>query len=272
MTTINSVLGPLNSAEMGFTLCHEHVLETSAGIPHVYPTFIDREESIRESIITLRQAYDEGIRTIVDVTTMDLGRDVRFLEHVSKESGVQIICTTGIWLDIPRVFWNANPDLVSRLFIQEIVDGIEETGIKAGIIKVASGGRTVTPEEQIILRAAARAHKVTKVPITTHSLIPGRIAGQQVRLLEGEGVDMNRICVGHCDDTCDIDYLITLLKKGVWLGLDRFRLSMSRPERPNWEERAETTRKLIDAGFEHKIMLSHDWTVTSPFLSIAKSG
>ena len=103
MVSINSVLGPLDTADLGFTLSHEHVLVTSAGIQYVYPEFIDREGTISRGIADLRTAHSEGLRTIVDVTTIDLGRDIRLLEQVSRESGVNIICATGTWRDIPRV-------------------------------------------------------------------------------------------------------------------------------------------------------------------------
>ena len=83
MATINSVLGPLDTADIGYTLSHEHVLVTSAGIQYVYPEFIDREGTIARAVADLKTAYSEGLRTIVDVTTIDLGRDIRLLEQVS---------------------------------------------------------------------------------------------------------------------------------------------------------------------------------------------
>ena len=127
MTVINSVLGPLDTADLGFTLSHEHVLETSAGLQQVYPEFIDRDRGIRKGVEALKEAYEAGVRTIVDVTTFDLGRDVKLLEQVSRESKIHIICSTGIWLDIPRAFWYATPDMIASLFIKEIEDGIEGT-------------------------------------------------------------------------------------------------------------------------------------------------
>ena len=134
MATINSVLGPMDTADMGFTLSHEHVIVSSAGIQYVYPEFIDREGTIERAIAQLSEARAEGLRTIIDVTTIDLGRDIRMLEHVSRESGVNVICATGTWRDIPRVFWTASPegDMIAPLYTREIVqEGIEGTGIKA---------------------------------------------------------------------------------------------------------------------------------------------
>ena len=262
MAKINSVLGPLDTEQMGFTLSHEHVLETSAGIPHVYPEFVDREETIREAIAVFKTAHTEGLRTIVDVTTMDLGRDVKLLERVSQESGVNIICATGIWLDIPRAFWEVSPDIVASLFTREIQKGIEGTGIKAGIIKVANDAGGVTPAGETVLRAAARASKATGVPISTHSWALERVGEEQVRIFEDEGVDLSKVYIGHSNDTTDTDYLTGLLRKGVWLGLDRFP-GGNRPGTPDWEGRTETAMRLIDAGFGHRIMLSHDWAVTN---------
>jgi len=260
MTIINSVLGPMDTADLGFTLSHEHVIITSAGIQQVYPEFIDREGTIQRAIAALKSAHSEGLRTIVDVTTLDLGRDVRFLEQVSRESGVNIICATGTWLDIPRVFRSAQPEDIAPLYIREVQDGIEGTGIKAGIIKVANDMGGVMPEGEIILRAAARAYKATGVPISTHTWAPERVGEQQVRIFEEEGVNLNRVYIGHSNDTTDTGYLIGLLEKGVWIGLDRY--PGSRLDLPNWEARTETAYKLVEAGYGHKIMLGHDWAVT----------
>ncbi|MCH8206760.1 MAG: phosphotriesterase-related protein [Chloroflexi bacterium] len=261
MPTINSALGPLDTADLGVTLSHEHVLVTSAGIGHVYPEFIDRQATIANGVAQLKEAYTEGLRTIVDVTTIDLGRDIGLIEQVSSESGVQIICATGTWLDIPRAFWTATPDAIAELYVREIQEGIEGTDIKAGIIKVANDVDGVTPQGELILRAAAQAQKATGVPISTHTWAPGRVGEQQVRIFEEEGVDLDRVYVGHSNDTTDTGYLIGLLEKGVWIGLDRFP-GGTREGTPDWRGRTETAKKLIDAGYGHRIMMGHDWATT----------
>jgi len=261
MPTINSVLGPIDTAGLGFTLSHEHVLVTSAGIGNVYPEFIDREATVAAGVAQLKQAYAEGLRTIVDVTTLDLGRDMGVMEQVSRESGVQIVCATGTWLDVPRAFLTATPDAIAELYIREIREGIESTGIKAGIIKVANDVEGVTEGGELILRAAARAQKATDVPISTHTWAPGRVGEQQVRIFEDEGVDLNRVYVGHSNDTTDTEYLIGLLEKGVWIGLDRFP-GGTREGTPDWRGRTATAKRLVDAGYGDRIMLGHDWATT----------
>ena len=260
MPTVNTVLGPVESSELGFTLSHEHVGTNAAGLRHTYPEFIDRASIIEQSTAALKEAYNEGLRTMVDVSTFDLGRDVEMIQEVSRMSGVQIVAATGNHLAVPRPFGDVSPDVIAPLYIREIEEGIEGTGVKAGIIKVASDRGGVTPPQEVVLRAAARAHHRTGIPISTHTWSPDRVGEQQVRFLEEEGVDLNRVYIGHSDDDTDLDYLLGLLEKGVWLGLDRYPGGRI-PGTPNWEQRTEIAKKLIDAGFCHRIMLSHDYSV-----------
>jgi phosphotriesterase-related protein len=86
------------------------------------------------------------------------------------------------------------------------------------------------------------------------------VGEQQVRILQEEGVDLNRVYIGHSNDDTDLDYLLGLLDKGVWLGMDRYPGGRV-PGTPNWEQRTEIVKQLIDAGYSHRIMLSHDYSV-----------
>jgi phosphotriesterase-related protein len=257
MSTVNSVLGPMDTSDMGFTLSHEHVLITSAGIQATFPEFVPRDEAITEGIQIFKDARAGGLQTIFDLTTHDLGRDIKVVEAVSKGSGVNIIAATGTWRDIPRVFWTAEIDDIAALYVRELEEGIEGTGIRPGIIKVANDIGGVTPEGEIVLRAAARAHQKTGAPIYTHTWAPERVGDQQVKIFEDEGVDLNRVCVGHSNDTTDLDYLKGLLDKGVWIGMDRYH-PIARPGVPDWKTRTETTKALIDAGYADRLMLGHD--------------
>jgi len=261
MATVNSVLGPVTGDKLGFTLVHEHVSVSSAGIPQVFPEFIDRQGTIDVAVKQLRSAFEEGVRTIVDVTTMDLGRDIRLLEEVSRLSGVQIIPCTGTWLDIPRVLGAASPDVVADLYTREIDAGIEGTGIRAGIIKVANDATGVSREGEVILRAAARASLRTGVRITTHTDAQARIGEQQIRIFEDEGVDLPNVCIGHSNNTTDTDYLIGIAAKGAYVGMDHYP-GGRRPGTPNWEERTSVLSDLIKAGVGDRLLLSHDNLVT----------
>ncbi len=260
MPSVNTVLGPLDTDDLGFTLSHEHVGTNAAGLRHTYPEFIDRDGIREQSIAALQAVYADGVRTIVDVSTFDLGRDIPLMREVSLGSGVQIIPCTGNHLAVPRPFGDVSPDVIAALYIREIEDGIEDTGVKAGIIKVASDRGGITPPQEVVLRAAARTQRATGVPISTHTWSPDRVGEQQVRILEEEGVDLGRVYIGHSNDDTDLDYLLGLLNKGVWLGLDRYPGGLT-PGTPDWEKRTEIAKKLMDAGFTNRIFLSHDYSV-----------
>ena len=257
MSQVNTVLGPIDSADMGFTLSHEHITLGAAGTAAAYPGFQDLDAIADAATEALKEAYDGGVRTIIDVTTLDLGRDIPMMQDVSRRSGVHAIPCTGNHLSVPRIFWGAPVDKVAGLFIKEIEEGIEDTGVKAGIIKVASDRGGVTENEEIVLRAAARACNATGTRISTHTWSPDRVGEEQVRILKEEGVDLNRVYIGHSNDDTDVEYLIGLLEEGVWLGLDRYPGGRT-PETPRWETRTEVVKQLIDAGWAHRLMLSHD--------------
>lgn len=254
MTIINSVLGLLDTANLGFTLMHEHLIVSSAGISQNYAEllgtgFIDRIVS------ELTQAKEGGISTIVDATTLDLGRDVTMLAEASRLTGINIIACTGWWLDMPRFLVGVSADQFAQLFIREIQEGIAGTGIKAGIIKAASDISGVTPEEETILRAVARAHVQTRVPIMLHSYSPGQVGRQQLAILKDEGVDLRRVKVDHSNDTTDVEYLTWLLEQGCYLGLDRYPGRNVSPL-----ARTKTMKALIDAGYGNRLLPSHDWS------------
>jgi phosphotriesterase-related protein len=260
MPTLNTVLGPLEATDLGFTLSHEHVGTNAAGLRHTYPEFIDRAGIIEQSTAALKEAYAEGLRTIVDVSTFDLGRDIAMIAEVARQSGVNIVVATGNHLAVPRPFGDVSPDVIAPMYVREIEEGIEDSGVKAAVIKVASDRGGITSPQEVVLRAAARAHLQTGAPISTHTWSPDRVGEQQVAILEEEGADLTRVYIGHSNDDTDLDYLLGLLEKGVWLGLDRYpggRVTGT----PDWEQRTEVAKKLMDAGYTERIMLSHDYSV-----------
>ncbi|NQW22883.1 MAG: hypothetical protein HQ475_05500 [SAR202 cluster bacterium] len=260
MAKINTVLGPVDTADLGFTLSHEHLATNAAGILRTFPELIDRPGIIEEAKATLKEAYDEGLRTIIDVSTIDLGRDVEMMKEVSQATGVTIIAATGNHLAVPRPFIDLKPEVIANLYVREIEVGIEGTGVKAGIIKVASDAGGVTEAQEIVLRAAGQASVRTGIPISTHTWSPDRVGDQQVRILKEEGVDMNLVYVGHSNDDDNMEYLLGLLDQGVWIGLDRFP-GGRRANTLLWEARTALAKKLIDAGRGDRIMLSHDHSV-----------
>ncbi len=253
---VNTVTGPVDGGRLGFTLGHEHVLIGAGGLKENFPFIFDHDRTRERIVKELKEAGAGGIDTIIDLTTVDLGRDIELFEDVARASGMQIIATTGLWLNIPLIFRDRDPDFFAGIYIHEIEHGIAGTGIKPGVIKASSDAGGVTPEGEAALRGAARACRATGIPISTHQWAPERVGGRQVEILSEEGVDLGRVCIGHSADTTDVEYLTGLLEKGVFLSMDRY---PGRDERPDWKTRNATVKALVDRGFAGRIMLGHDY-------------
>jgi phosphotriesterase-related protein len=218
---VQTVQGSIDASKLGFTLPHEHVCASSAGFWQVWPEFFGgRAAFTRKVTDKLEAARDAGVRTIVDVTPVDVGRDIRLLEEVSRKSGMQIVACTGHWLSPSLSMAARTADELAEFFILEIERGIEGTDIKPGVIKVATDQEGVTPFLEGALRAAARASKTTGVPVTTHTYAAGRIGEKQADIFESEGLNPVAVCLGHCDDSDDMGYLTGLLKRGYTIGMD----------------------------------------------------
>ena len=255
MTMINSVLGPLDTAALGFTLMHEHVAGAAPGILQNYPELLG--DGFMERIVAgLTKAREGGIDTIIDASTFDLGRDVSLLAEASRRSGGNIIATSGWFHDPDRFMGDWSADQFARLFVREVREGIAGTGIRAGILKSATDVGGVTPGGEIMLRAVARAHHETGVPIMLHSYAPGQVGRQQLAVLQEEGVDMGRVKVDHSLDTTDVAYLTWLLEQGCYLGMDRYPGNLTSPL-----ARTKTLKALIDAGYKDRLCVSHDWSL-----------
>lgn len=253
--TVRTVLGPIDASRLGVTLSHEHVLVSFGDHLH-YPWLFDWPRTKARVIEELREAKAGGVDTLIDLTTPDLGRDVAFAREVAEASGMNVVVATGLWRDIPRSFWNRDPDEIAEIFVHEIEVGIGDTDVRAGVIKVANDAEGVTPEGERVLRAAARASKRTGCPISTHQWAPERVGARQVEILREEGAPMDRVCIGHSADTTDVAYLESLLQAGVYLSMDRY---PGAPGRPDWRQRNATVKALIDRGWGDHLMLGHDY-------------
>jgi len=144
---------------------------------------------------------------------------------------------------------------LTQIFVREIREGIGGTDIKAGILKAASDVGGVTEWQEKILRAVARAHLLTNVPIMLHSCSPKQTGRRQLAILKEENVKPERVKMDHSNDTTDIEYLTWLLEQGCYLGMDRY---------PGFgpvksHERTRILKALIDAGYIDRLLPSHDW-------------
>jgi phosphotriesterase-related protein len=269
---VQTVRGPIDASKLGFTLPHEHVFAGSAGILQTWPELFGGRTTFANRVVDkLKRMRDEGVDTIVDVTPADIGRDIRFIEDVSRRSGMQIVVCTGHWLYPSLSMAARSVEELVAFFVLEIERGIDGTDIKPGVIKVATDREGVTPFIDKALRAAARASKATGIPVTTHTYAVDRIGEKQAEIFEAEGLNPAVVCLGHSDDMDDMSYLTGLAKRGYTLGMDHMPLGLRGPGSGllSWQTRAESIKKLIDAGFTEKIFLSNDWYFD---VSIAATG
>src|SRR5215813_11357379 len=259
MTTVETALGSLPTAQLGPTLMHEHIVTRSPGVHENWPHLFDRSAVLALAERKMADLHARGIRTIVDLTTVDLGRDIELIVDVARRSRVRVIVATGVWWMPPRYFSSHGVDEVADLFIRDITQGIGTSGVKAAIIKCATDTAGVTPVLENILRASARAQKATGVPISTHTWAAGRSGDAQQAIFAQEGVDLRRVIIGHSGDTDDLTYLRGLMARGSTIGMDRFGLDHLLPT----VKRVEVVARLCAEGYAGQMVLSHDancWT------------
>ncbi|MDD4876792.1 MAG: hypothetical protein PHQ86_06675 [Dehalococcoidales bacterium] len=252
MALVNSVLGPIDTKDLGFTLMHEHMVVGFADLYQDYSELLG-DNPLERIVNELKRTKAGGVDTIVDASTTDLGRDLNLITEASRLSGVNIIAVSGWWLEIPKFFQGASIEQLTEVFVREVDEGIANTGVKAGILKAASDYGEMTAQAQKILRAIGRAHLRTGVPIMLHSYSPGEVGRQQLAVLQEEGVNPAGIKLDHSNDTTNVEYLTWLLEQGCYLGLDRY------PGRiPSPTARTNTMKTLIDAGWADRLCPSHD--------------
>ena len=262
---VETVQGAIDPARLGFTLSHEHIAAASAGMWQAWPEFFGgRAQFIKVAVDQLKQAKAEGVDTIIDVSTVDLGRDIRLLEEVSDKSGMQIVACTGHWIDPSRSMQARTADELAEFFVREIQRGIEGTAIKAGIIKVGTGNMVDAFGEKA-LRAAARASKATGTPITTHSPGTDRIGLKHAEIFESEGVAPAKVCIGHTDNS-PADYQLALIKRGYYLGMDQVPRGGPPAGTPQsnaltWDQRYAQIKALVDAGYAERIQIGNDHSI-----------
>ncbi len=257
--TVMTVLGPVPADELGFTLPHEHVYCTLRHADYRYDVadqFVD-EDVMADEVTAFG---DLGGASIFDLSVPDNGRSPRRLRVLSERTGVHFVMGCGwyrgnYYLPDERIDRRSADDLAEEL-IREITEGVGDTDIRPGVIgEIGSEKDWVSPAEERVLRAAARAHKATGLSIGALHAI-GPVAPAQLNILEEEDADLRRVAVAHCDAYPHLRYLLGLLDRGVYVMFDncgQFR-GMGR-----FEERIlDLIRELIDRGFEDRLMLSHD--------------
>jgi phosphotriesterase-related protein len=187
---------------------------------------------------------------------MDLGRDVEFMAEASQRSGLRIICTTGAYKEdegLTYTFGALPVEEITEIYVKELTEGVRDTGIRAGLIKVATGAPKLTEYERKLLTAAGRAAAQVGCPVISHT-DDARCGPEQIEILTGEGLPVHRILVGHADGRADHDYHRRLADRGAYVGFDRFGIEALMPD----AERIQSVIQMVQAGYTRSLCLSHD--------------
>ncbi|MBV8882294.1 MAG: hypothetical protein JO332_20220 [Planctomycetaceae bacterium] len=231
MSFIRTVLGDLPPGELGPCYAHEHLIIDKSYATQLAPDIF--LPSVENGVRELRDFKAAGGRAVVDCMPCDAGRNIEKLAAVSKGSGVHVIAPTGLHRTrfYPEGHWRYTlpVDRLADVFVDEIERGIDANDCagpelrrsphKAGILKIASDGPTLTEAERHSFEAAASAHRRTGCPVITHCE-SGR-GGEQIAFLYSRGVSPRNLILSHTDRHADPDYHRALFKTGVYLEYDR---------------------------------------------------
>jgi len=264
LTSVETVRGRVATGQLGVTLMHEHVFVLDLEILHNYPEeWGEEDKRIADAVARLNELKATGVDTIVDLTVPGLGRSIERIKRVAEQTALNIIVATGFYTynELPHYFHFrgpasplGGPEPLDQFFLRDINEGIANTGVKAGMLKCATDRVGVTKDIERILRAVARVHRATGVPISTHTAARQKVGLDQQRIFREEGVDLSRVVIGHCGDSTDLDYLEELMRAGSYIGMDRFGIDSIL----SFEDRVATVATLCERGHADQMVLSHD--------------
>ena len=258
---INTVLGPIEVKDLGKVLPHEHLVFGFGGwqgddTMGPWNEILYMKENMKWIKPITEEPYN--FKTIIDATNNECGRNPMFLARMSVALGINIICSTGYYYENQSAhgYWKFRSGAhdiekeIAELMKTELTVGIGTTGIKAGVMKVASSNGVITPIEEKFFKAAGQVSAETGESVITHT--------ELAKILLENGADPTNVAIGHMCGSTDIDYHERVLQQGVFVSFDRFGLEGELFHTPTDEERCDTIVKLIEKGYEDQILMSHD--------------
>jgi predicted metal-dependent phosphotriesterase family hydrolase len=277
MSYVQTVLGPISPANLGRVLTHEHLQSLVPG-PWLSGGTDGGSAGIAASALSGLQ--DLGFRTVVDLTSYGLAaRNVGGLREISALSQLHVIAASAIYVEhlFPEWALEASLEEIEERFVADAVAGVEDTGIRIGILgEQATSIGEITAQEEKCLRAAARASAETGLALSTHTG-HGTMALEQIDIIAAEGADLSRVVIGHLDQA-ELSYVRQVLRSGVTVGFDTFGKQVweygRQPEPARMRPGAFTkdayflpdsmrlamVAELVADGFANRIVLSMDLT------------
>jgi phosphotriesterase-related protein len=260
---INTIKGVIQSELLGKTLIHEHIVFGFDGYLSDLTLAPYRRDLVVErgiKIVELLKGY--GITTICDATPSNCARDVEAMVRIADHTGINIVCATGLYNEMfsskgyfayHEILGRSIEKEMEELFLAEIENGIEKTGVRPGYIKIGSSKGEITSYEQKVFRAAVKVHRKTGLPIITHTH-DGTMEKEQADLLLKLGANPAKVLIGHMCGNRNIKDHLYVLERGFFAGFDRFAQEVYLPD----SVRVEMLLELMDKGYTDQIIVSHD--------------
>ena len=260
MAHVQTVLGPIAPDDLGFTLPHEHTQIALWHVPDRWDYWqLTRDESvILEELARYRAAGGSGL---VDVTLPGVGRDPAWLRRIAEASGLHLVMGCGWYRTAyyppeARIDRRSVDDLADEL-VREVEEGVGDSGIRPGLIgEIGTDKPWVSPAEERVHRAAARAARRTGLAITTHGVL-SNVGLAQLRILEEEGADPTRVVVGHADSYPVLDHQLAIVGRGASVEFDFIGMPWPR-ERQAETRTVELACELLARGHAERVLLSQD--------------
>lgn len=252
-----TVRGPVDPELLGVTLSHDHVIVDAwefFGKPH-YEVILDDEQIMAEELELYRRS---GGGSICDPTNIGIGRKPEALRRVSEVSGIHVLMGAGWYREkvYPRYVYETSTNDLADMLVGEIVDGVDGTDIRPGFIgEIGTERGALSPANERVFRAAARAHRRTGCPLLTHTTHWGELALDQLDLFAEEGVDARHVVISHLGDRRGISWWLPIAERGAWLSVDN--LAFVDGYAPI-AFRADNVAALCAEGLAGQILLSND--------------
>jgi phosphotriesterase-related protein len=253
MAKLFTTLGPKSADELGMILPHEHLFVDLRTWDQPGYAQADAADVIALMAPEVAKARAVGVTAIVDCTPVGVGRRVDILRRLASETGFPLVVPTGIYREpwVPDWAHAASEEQLRNWMWSELEEQIEQTGVRAGFIKLSAGDDGLTACETKILRAAARAAAATGATIGSHT-IRGRVVRDQLDIIEACGYTAERFIWIHASAEPDFALNLEIARRGAWVEYD-------------WIQRPETDdlflrriQQMLDAGLGDRLLLSHD--------------
>lgn len=262
--TVMTVTGPVPVEKTGITLEHEHILVDFIGADSTGPWRWDKDKVVEKVLPYLLEVKQKGVSTLIECTPAYLGRDPVILKELSVKTGMNLVTNTGFYgarknKYIPSFFYSSSPEKLAELWTNEFRNGIDDTGIKPGFIKISVDADSVlSPEHKKIITAAGLTHLQTGLVIASHTGPEGP-AFEQMQILDSLGIDPTAFIWVHAQGgTAESN--IEAAKRGAWISLDGVAMNPDKPSdaHGNIGWYAERIMLLKNEGLLGKVLISHD--------------